>query len=506
VAAALLSLVTLAVAAAPALGRDTFIQAPDGAQIHVYLFPAQGLKHGAKAPTVLEGPGFGGVAQTNPNAPTSTATGVIGVGPLRAHGYNVVTWNPPGFGDSGGTAEIDSIRNEAPAVSAIITWLARQPEAQLDKRGDPRVGMAGGSYGGGIQFATAESDKRVDVITPDIAWHSLVTSLYKQQTIKSAWAGLLVLASAVRGQRNDPLVAQGYAESQQGFLLSPDVFAFFLTRGPGPSVRRIHIPTLLLQGTVDTLFTLQESVDNFDALRHNHIPLKLVWFCGGHGVCLTNPGDTGRIRRSVLAWLDRYLKRDRRAKTGPGFEWLDQNGRSYAARRYPPPSATPLTATRSGGQLQLAGDGGSGPYPGPFTGPFAQLGPIIGTVIATKAANAIDVPVRARAPATILGPPTLRLTYSGTAAEPDARILAQVVDDRTGKVLGNQIAPIAVRLDGSPHTLTARLEIVSARAAKGSTFTVQLVAQGALYNTFPGGGSLDVQRAAVTLPTVRTKR
>ena len=45
---------------------------------------------------------------------------------------------------------------------------------------------------------------------------------------------------------------------------------------------RIHIPTLLIQGTVDTLFTLQEAVENYAALRANHVPLKMLWFCGGH--------------------------------------------------------------------------------------------------------------------------------------------------------------------------------------------------------------------------------
>jgi ABC-2 type transport system ATP-binding protein len=463
------------------------------------------LKAGARAPTVLEGPGFDGTAQTDPNAGTDTTLGVIGVGPLRHHGYNVLTWDPPGFGDSGGTAEIDSPFVEGRTVSALITWLAGQPEAQLDRRGDPRVGMAGGSYGGGVQFAAAEVDRRVDVITPDIAWHSLISSLYKAQTIKSAWTQLLVLGSAARGQRNDPIVQEGSQQGQQGFSLSPDVVAFFASRGPGALIRRIHIPTLLIQGTVDTLFTLQESVDNFRALKRNHVPLKLVWFCGGHGVCLTNPGDTGRIQRSVLAWLNRYLKGKRHASTGPGFEWLDQRGRSYAAHSYPPPAGKPLTATRTGGDLPLTADGGSGPYTGTVSGPFAQAGALIAAAVGAPATNAVSVPVRARAPGTILGAPTLTFTYRGTGAPADARIVAQVVDDRTAKVLGNQATPIAVNLDGADHTSTVPLEIVSAHAARGQTFTVQLTAQSSLYDTFPTGGSLSFSRLAVSLPTVRLR-
>jgi ABC-2 type transport system ATP-binding protein len=500
--AAMVVLATVVVAPA-AHARDTFVTAPDGTSIHLWFFPASGLKAGTRAPTVLEGPGFGGTAQTDPNAPTNASTGVIGAGPLRHRGYNVLTWNPPGFGDSGGSAEIDSPFVEGRAVSALITWLAGQPEAQLDRRGDPRVGMAGGSYGGGIQFAAAEVDRRIDVIAPDIAWHSLVTSLYKAQTTKSAWTQLLALASAAQDQRNDPVVHQGDQEAQQGFALTPDVVAFFASRGPGTLIRRVHIPTLLLQGTVDTLFTLQESVDNFRALRRNHVPLKLVWFCGGHGVCLTNPGDTGRIQRSTLAWFHRYLKGQRHASTGPGFEWLDQRGRSYAAHAFPPPSDKPLTAAAAGRDLALTADGGSGPYAGPLSGPFAQLGPIIGVALGAPATNAVGVPVRARTAATILGAPTVTLSYNGTASRTDARLVAQVVDDRTGKVLGNQVTPIAVTLDGASHTTTVPLEIISARAARGQTFTVQVAAQSSIYNTFSTGGSAHFDRIAVSLPTVK---
>ena len=48
-AAAFAVLATLAVAPPSALARDAFVQAPDGAQIHAYFFPAAGLKPGKRA-------------------------------------------------------------------------------------------------------------------------------------------------------------------------------------------------------------------------------------------------------------------------------------------------------------------------------------------------------------------------------------------------------------------------------------------------------------------------
>jgi ABC-2 type transport system ATP-binding protein len=140
---------------------------------------------------------------------------VPGISNFINHGYNVLTWDPRGFGQSGGTVEIDDPRNEGRDVQALIDWVAKQPEAQLDqscsqtkrkrraksrKRGsksrvtcatspnDPTIGMAGASYGGGIQLVSAALDKRIDAIAPTIAWHSLLTSLFPNRTSSSAGA------------------------------------------------------------------------------------------------------------------------------------------------------------------------------------------------------------------------------------------------------------------------------------------------------------------------------
>ena len=49
------------------------------------------------------------------------------------------------------------------------------------------------------------------------------------------------------------------------------------------------MPTLIIQGTVDTLFSLQEGVTNYGILKRDHVPVKMLWYCGGHGICLDNP-------------------------------------------------------------------------------------------------------------------------------------------------------------------------------------------------------------------------
>ena len=100
----------------------------------------------------------------------------------------MLTWDSRGFGQSGGTVTVDYKDNEGRDVQALIDYLAKQPEAQLDGPGDPRVGMHGASYAGGIELVAAGIEPRIDAIAPDIAWHSLLTSLYKEETVKGGWA------------------------------------------------------------------------------------------------------------------------------------------------------------------------------------------------------------------------------------------------------------------------------------------------------------------------------
>ena len=141
---------------------------------------------------MLVGPGWSQAGETDDSSSSEELFGGVGVGALRDAGYNVLTWDPRGFGSSGGAVEVDSPDYEARDVSALIDWLAKQPEAQLDKTGDPRVGMNGSSYGGGIQWVTAARDARVDVITPNISWNSLVTSLDKDDSLKFGWGSAAV--------------------------------------------------------------------------------------------------------------------------------------------------------------------------------------------------------------------------------------------------------------------------------------------------------------------------
>ena len=69
--------------------------------------------------------------------------------------------------------------------------------------------------------------------------------------------------------------------------------------------------------------------------------------------------------------------------------------------------------------------------------------------------------------------PELTITYSGTTPDgvQPTRVFAQLVDDETGLVLGNQVTPIDVVLDGATHTATVPLEMVAHFMVAGTTLT-----------------------------------
>jgi ABC-2 type transport system ATP-binding protein len=166
-------------------------------------------------------------------------------------------------------------------------------------------------------------------------------------------------------------------------------------RGPDELVADITAPTLLIQGTVDTLFTLQEAHENAMVLIGNGVPTKVLWYCGGHGACISSAHDGDLIEQRTLEWLARYVKGDVSVSTGPQFEWVDQRGEQYSSNTYPVAQGPPLVAsTGAGGVLPLIPLlGGSGPQPRAFEpGPIqGLLGFLSGFLSGARAANALDL-------------------------------------------------------------------------------------------------------------------
>jgi ABC-2 type transport system ATP-binding protein len=541
-----------ALACAPAANaQDVTITSFDGTKIAAHWFVGKGVGAGDRAPTILEGPGWsqGGDTNSGGGSDAGAIFGVPGISTFISHGYNVLTWDPRGFGQSGGTVEIDDPRYEGRDVQALIDWVAKQPEAQMDQSctsskrrkkhhkkrrrkqvtcatspDDPTIGMAGASYGGGIQLVSAALDKRIDAIEPTIAWHSLLTSLFPDGNIKFGWGSLLIglgvegslpggLSSpATAGGRQDPHFYSILANGVASGTTTQDDLNWMAAHGPGALVDKIHVPTLLMQGTVDTLFPLDEGVTNFQDIGDNtlrtatikakakkgkkrkkrrgaasavqNVPVKMIWFCGGHGVCLTGAGPgSNYLDERQVAWFDRYLRGKQDTDTGPKFAWIADDAQLRTSDAYP---------LKPAGQLHGSGSGTLPVVPGQGSGAL---------IFASQAANAVNVPVPGpSADANVVGAPHLDLTYQGTAAPQKTWIYAQFVNPRNGTVLGNMATPIPVTLDGQTHSISRDLEMVAGRAPAGGGYTLQLTASSSLYDLQRSAGAVTFNGIDVTMP------
>ena len=495
--------VALSCAATPAHARDVNVTSFDGTTIRAHFSPATKRGASEKVPTVLIGPGYPTLGDTNPDANTSDQ---IGQATLRGEGFNTLTWDPRGIGGSTGVVNFDSPEFEARDVQALIDYVATTPETQLDSTNDPRVGMSGSSYGGGIQLATAGVDSRLDAIVPDVTWNSPATGFFPDGAMKTSFAAIICgngSTAGVPGRLLGPaaeLLASSAPELKTacveslGGSVSPASRAWFASRTPPGLRQRITAPTLITQGTVDTVFGLSEAVANFNVLREKGVPLKMMWYCGGHGKCTTSTGPEGHIRRAGLAWLNRYLKTDTSVDTGKRFEWLADDGTWRGGPDYPLGSAGTIDATGSNFKslsVSLADTTASG------RDGFA----------ATPAPNAVTVGFSSPpAGSDIVGAPKLKLTYKGTALLADTFLYAQIVDARANRVIGSQITPIPVVLDDRVHTVERALEPIAARAGAGSQYRIQVTPGTGLFGVQRSTGGVIIQRLEASLPLVDAKR
>ena len=486
----------------------------DGTKISANWFPSLAVANAAvdalDSSTVLNGPGIATSGQTDPYAEWGIGNQTLGVGTLREAGYNVVTWDPRGEFASGGQLQLDNPFFEGRDVSALVSWIADNPSTRNDGPGDPAVGMVGGSYGGGIQMNVAGTDPRIDAIVPDIAWNSMNDSIYPDDVGRTAYTALLALGLITSGARINPQIYEAVITGVLFGWLSERSQAFIAGAGVTSMLNQLRAPTLLTQGTVDAIFPLQQSLANAQTILSNpySVPTKVVWFCGGHGVCAdfasTSTQATAQaalLKNNALAWLSQYVNGSGTAADAiPTFQWVDQLGTINNAGsngKLPYESGfnnlPNITGTSSGGLLGILpfSIGGSGPGPGSL--PYS-------TGNGSQAAIGITVDVAVPPGTQVVGAPTVSFTYSGLGTA--RAVFAQVIDKSTGRVLGNQVTQVPVILDGRQHTVAVPIADI-AYTYGGTTDPGQLAVQitgsaTAFWNS--AWGAVNISEVSVTLP------
>ncbi|MFE9063857.1 alpha/beta fold hydrolase [Streptomyces violaceusniger] len=346
----------------PAVHRQDRVLDMPGARIDTSYFTSGT----GRRPAVLLAHGFGGSKDDVRDRAEE----------LARDGYAVLTWSARGFGRSTGKIGLNDPEHEVADARRLIDWLAKRPEVRLDGQGDPRVGVAGASYGGAISLLAAGYDRRVDAIAPEITYWNLADALFPNGVYKKLWTGLFFttgsadLTQAQGGQEDanggggagggmgqsgpgganggagqgaqaDPGDANGAGDESGGKALGgqgcgrfekrlcemyervavagkPDAAARRLleARSPSAVAGRIKVPTLILQGQADSLFPLGQADEMAKSIRAAGAPVAVDWTAGGH-----DGGDreTSRVAARTRAWFDRYLKGDKGTDTGPAF-------------------------------------------------------------------------------------------------------------------------------------------------------------------------------------------
>lgn len=363
------------------------------------LYTPRGATSANRVPAILTTNGFGG-----------SKADQAGMGKaFSQRGYAVLSYSGLGFGGSSCQITLDDPDWDGVAGRQLVSYLGgaagiayldaahtkpaptlnvikRDRVAHNGKRmaNDPRVGMVGGSYGGQIQFAVASVDPRLDAIIPMITWSDLAYSLAPNNTdqgvgvstrtpgaTKLVWGLGFSALGAINGINNaqaDPerlFPCPNFATFVCPALVQAGTFGYFdegatanLRHASVSSyIKKIKIPTLIIQGQADTLFNLNEGVANYRALQAQGTETKMIWQSWGHTDNRPAPGEfdisnpnpvTQYETARIAAWFERYLK-DRSVDTGPEFayfrDWVKYLGNAKpafaTATRYPVGSLKP---------------------------------------------------------------------------------------------------------------------------------------------------------------------
>jgi ABC-2 type transport system ATP-binding protein len=486
--------------------------APVGLDVTVY-FPAT-----TPAPAVLLAHGFGG----------SKTDLVSEARSLAQHGYVVLAYTARGFGRSGGLIHLDAPAYEVADASKLISYLATLPQVLKDAPGDPRVGVAGSSYGGGLALLLSAYDKRVDAVGADITWNDLTQALFPNAAggqpgvFKKLWAGQLFASATGRRSgacgRFAPDLCAAYQQAASTGEPDASILSLLKASSPADVLSRISAPTLLSQGEQDSLFPLGQADANARGIVANGARVKVIWRSGGHD----GGTSTSDLVQYLQGWFDPVLLHHGRADpsfdvTVPGSGISSATGQNVS-QSLQVDSGYTVGRTQDvnvigNAQTIYAPAGGS---PAAVTS-VPGLGSLLGTAATLTGSQSLSavpgqVALFASAPLAssllVAGSSTVKLEVTAHGAT-DATLFAsvhQIAANRADTMLAGLVAPI--RLTGLtpevPRTVTVRLPGVVRNLPAGDRLVVEVATTDLAYQlpTSPRSYTISAPGATVAVATI----
>jgi putative CocE/NonD family hydrolase len=240
---------------------------------------------------------------------------------IASAGYIVLSYTARGFGggESGGRVSLAG-PDEINDLKHVIDWMTNDPDRVIGPR-VTKIGVLGGSYGGGHSFQIS-NDPRVSAVIPLVGWTDLEQSLYPNGAINykiglaEFYAGLDRSVGSAPFYNYDRLQFEMFDAAAEGRLPTGEVRSLLAERSIArmdengrfalKESRQPLAPTFIIQSWDDYLFPATQVLDVYSQIdaprqiylgRTGHPP-------GGHSY----DGEELYIGVQALRWFDHYLR------------------------------------------------------------------------------------------------------------------------------------------------------------------------------------------------------
>jgi ABC-2 type transport system ATP-binding protein len=328
-------------------------------------------------------------------------------------------------------------------------------------------------------------------------------------------------------------VCAAYQSAASTDTLTPEVAAVLDRSSPAAVLDRIEAPTLLVQGTQDSLFGLGQADANARGIAADGTPVKVVWYQGGHD-SQASERTTEALREQVAGWFDWHLRDEgdpaRGTDPGTGFEFPAPTGVTASVgtvqggnRTVTAPAYPGLAGTGPAQRSAVAVDGSLQPVVTPAGGTPAAITvvPGLGSLASALAGSAFEIPGQFAAfeseplddAVEVVGASTIDLAVASPGGS--ATLFAKLYDvapDGQATLPAGLVAPLA--LTGlsadptAPTTVSVTLPGIVHRFETGHSMRVvvsstdqafALPAQAGVYSVALAAGG---DAAALAVPTV----
>ncbi len=422
---------------------------------------------------------------------------------LADDGFVVLAYTARGFGESGGEISMNAPRFEVADARRIVDELARRPEVLTDAPGDPRIGVAGGSYGGALALLLAGYDDRVDAVAADITWNDLRSSLFGQSWVpartlgvfKQWWAGGFFSVGLDQPGAGDDLCGrftrawcEAFDRAATGSPPTAGDDALLAASSPASVTDRVTVPTLIGVGQADSLFPYAQALANYRQIRgaDPENPVRLVWHGGGHDGGSPEPE---RLTVMTAEWFTAHLAAGPAVPTVPEVTLVD-GVLGADSRRQPVVASVPDLVDAPRVAVPLTGEGGvvrapAGGAPAAVSS-FPGIGGLAAQVGMAPPGQTVSFET---APVdrdlTVMGSP--RVTVS-LAADPPVGDVALFAQTRVVTAAGTEtapqglVAPVRIeRVGPTPTQVTIDLPAIATRVAAGDRLKVVVGTTDAAY-------------------------